>query len=122
MDEKEQLTAAYVRMYYAMIKKDECALKELLTEDFVLLHMTGMRQGKKAFIEALLNGTLNYYSAEHENVTAETSGTTAAVCGKSRVNAAVFGGGRYTWRLRLDLQLIKHSGEWKISRIAASTY
>ena len=42
--------------------------------------------------------------------------------GKSRVNAAVYGGTRHTWRLRMDSQLRKIDGEWKITLSKASTY
>lgn len=122
MDEEEKVAAAYRQMYAAMINKDIAALNGLLAEDFVLIHMTGMRQSKAAFLRTLAEGTLNYFAAEHEEITSQISENTAAFCGKSRVNAAVFGGGRYTWRLRLDLQLKKESMGWKISRAVASTY
>ena len=51
-------------MYRAMIEKDGAALAKLLDESFVLVHMTGMRQNKQAFIRAVENGTLNYFSED----------------------------------------------------------
>ena len=67
-NDEQLIRDTYVRMYEVMIAKDESTLREVLGDSFVLVHMTGMRQPKDAFIKAVLNGTLNYYSAEHENM------------------------------------------------------
>ena len=91
-NEEQLIQEAYIRMYEGMINKDELLLREVLDDSFVLVHMTGMRQSKQAFIKAVLNGTLNYFSAEHENMPVEISGDTAVLTGQSYVAAAVFGG------------------------------
>ena len=122
MDEKEQIINAYKRMYDGMIAKDEAILREVLDDSFVLVHMTGMRQPKEAFIKAVLNGTLNYYSAEHVHLPVEISGDTAILIGQSYVAAAVFGGGRSNWHLQQTCSMKKMDGEWKITRSVASTY
>ena len=118
----EEIRQAYIRMYDGMISKDERILDEVLDESFVLVHMTGMRQPKQAFIKAVLNGTLNYFSAEHENMPVEISGDTAVLTGQSYVAAAVFGGGRHNWHLQQKCSLKKINGVWKITRSVASTY
>lgn len=118
----EEIRQAYIRMYEGMISKDERILDEVLDESFVLVHMTGMRQPKQAFIKAVLNGTLNYFSAEHENMPVEISGDTAVLTGQSYVAAAVFGGGRSNWHLQQKCSLKKTDGVWKIIRSVASTY
>lgn len=122
MDDEACVRAAYADMYAAMIKKDRAALICLLGEEFVLVHMTGMRQGKTAFINAVASGTLNYYSALHEDISADVRGSEARLRGRSRVEAAVFGGGRHIWRFQLDIQLKKEGAAWKISRAVASSY
>ncbi|MBE6001598.1 MAG: nuclear transport factor 2 family protein [Sarcina sp.] len=96
----EAIRQAYIRMYDGMISKDEKILNEVLDASFVLVHMTGMRQPKQAFIKAVLNGMLNYFSAEHENMPVEIIGDTAVLTGQSYVAAAVFGGGRSNWHLQ----------------------
>ena len=53
---------------------------------------------------------------------AEIRGDTASLRGQSRVNAAVFGGGKHTWRLQQDLTLNKKDGRWLITGSQASTY
>ena len=121
-DETVKVQDVYRRMYDGMIRKDRDILDDVLDESFVLIHMTGMRQGKQQFIHAVLNGTLNYYTADHEHADTEVHGDTASLRGQSRVNAAVFGGGKHTWRLQQDLTLKKKDGRWLITRSQASTY
>ena len=118
----EEIRQVYIRMYDGMISKDERILNEVLDDSFVLVHMTGMRQPKQAFIKAVLNGTLNYFSVEHENMPVEIKGDTAVLTGQSYVAAAVFGGGRTGWHLQQKCSLKKTGGVWKITRSVASTY
>ena len=122
MSDKELITQAYKRMYDGMIAKNEGILNDVLDDSFVLVHMTGMRQPKEEFIKAVLNGTLNYFSAEHENMPVEIAGDSATLTGQSYVAAAVFGGGRSNWHLQQNCSLKKINNEWKITRSVASTY
>lgn len=122
MSDIELCRAAYSEMYRAMIAKDIPALSAVLDESFVLVHMTGMRQSKTAFLKAVENGTLNYASAEHEAVDVTVQGASAVLSGKSRVCAAVFGGGWHTWRLRQDLKLVRKGEQWLITLSEAGTY
>ena len=68
MNEREALAERYRLMYRGMIQKDAVVLEEVLDDSFTLLHMTGMRQPKRQYIEAVLNGTLNYYAERTEAV------------------------------------------------------
>jgi len=122
MSYNELCREAYREMYRAMIAKDAGALDDVLDGSFVLVHMTGMRQDKKAFINAVVNGTLNYYACRDDSIDVQITGDTAALIGKSQVNAAVFGGGKHTWRLEQDLTLVKRDGKWRITLSEASTY
>ena len=122
MSGKEQIETCYRQMYRGMVEKDRGLLSEVLNDTFVLVHMTGMRQNTEAFIRAVENGTLNYYSANHQRIDMETHGDTAELVGQSVANAAVFGGGRNTWHLQLRLKLIQDGGIWRITGARASTY
>ena len=122
MEEKELIRSAYKKMYDGMITKDAAVLRDVLDNSFILVHMTGMRQSKEAFIKAVMNGTLNYFSAEHEHLPVEVNGDTAVLTGQSYVAAAVFGGGRSNWHLQQKCSLKKRDGKWKITRSIASTY
>ena len=122
MTDKEQIIQLYREMYTAMVNKDRAELERVHDDSFVLVHMTGMRQPKDIYISSIMDGTLNYYAASHEDMQVEVKGDTAVLVGKSRVTAAVFGGGKHTWRLQLRFQLVKKNGEWRFALASASTY
>ena len=109
-------------MYQHMISKDISQLSEILDDSFILVHMTGMKQDKQEYLKAIADGTLNYYSETTEKVNIKINENKASIIGQSRVNAAVFGGGRHTWRLELDIDLINKDGRWLITEARASTY
>lgn len=122
MNDKENIQSVYKAMYAAMIAKDKDGLDAVLDDSFVLVHMTGMRQSKSEFVDAVLDGTLNYYSAVHENIPVTINGDNAVITGQSYVQAAVFGGGKHYWHLQQKCSLKKTGDKWKITRSVASTY
>ena len=122
MTDTELIQAAYTAMYDAMISKNEAGLSKVLDDSFVLVHMTGMKQSKPAFIRAVLDGTLNYFSAKHEHMKVTVDGDTATLVGQSYVAAAVFGGGKHNWYLQQTLTLHKKGDGWTITKSVASTY
>ena len=122
MKEQDIIKTTYQRMYQGMVDKDRDLLTGVLDDSFTLIHMTGMCQGKEAFIRAVEDGTLNYFSASHQQMDVNIEGDNASLVGKSLVSAAVFGGGQHTWRLQLRLTLTRKNGSWKITEAMASTY
>lgn len=122
MTDEETLRDIYLRYWDYMISKDSQALKELMTEDYYLLHMTGTRQSADEFIDGLMNGTFNYYSAEHDEISVLVTGDEATMTGKSQVVAAVYGGGKHKWRLKGDFRLKRTGDVWKLTSSRASIY
>ena len=122
MSAEAQIRNVYIQMYEAMVAKDRKTLELLHDDNFVLVHMTGTRQNKQEYIDAIMDGTLNYYSATHEEMTISLTGNKAIMEGHSIVNAAVYGGGKHTWQLSLRMEFIQRNGQWKISSSKASTY
>lgn len=121
-DDKTQLTMLYKNMYLLMINKDTRQLAELLSDRFTLHHMTGMVQSKQEFLQAVRQGTLNYFSASHENIDIQIRGYDALLTGDSLVLAAVFGGGKHTWKLRQTISCKKIGDTWFIEKSVASVY
>lgn len=122
MADEQQIVALYREMYRYMILKDTASLGKMLSDDFFLVHMTGMRQSKQDYLRAIANGTLNYYSEELDAAPVHIEGDHARIKGQSRVNAAVFGGGRHTWRLQLDITLNHVGDDWILTGARAFTY
>ncbi|MBD5559661.1 MAG: nuclear transport factor 2 family protein [Clostridia bacterium] len=114
---------AYRDFYRCLVQQDITALAPLLDDSFVLRHVTGMRQDKKAFLKAVEDGVLHYYSAEHEQIDVQPEGAdSASLAGDSMVRAAVFGGSEHDWPLRLEMHLKKWDGLWRICQVRASEY
>ena len=122
MNDIETIKELYRKYWIYMINKDAEGLRSIMSDDYHLMHMTGVRQSADVFIKGLLDGTFNYYSAEHDAIDVKVTGDTAVMVGKSRVLAAVYGGGKGFWRLRGDFTLRKENNAWKLTSSRASTY
>ena len=122
LTDEQQLKDLYAEMWQALLTKDIKTLDKIHAENFVLIHMTGMNQPKAEYLRCIRDGVLNYFSADTENIFIEVSGDKGKLIGQSKVNAAVFGGGRNTWRLQLDFEVEKIGGKWILTDAKASTY
>ena len=122
MNELERIEQLYRDYWRYMIAGDAEALRGMMTADYTLQHMTETRQNAEAFLRGLRDGTFRYYSAEHDEIEVQIEGGRAFMTGKSRVLAAVYGGGRHLRRLRGDFTLRQEQGVWKLSSSTASTY
>ena len=121
-DDREIIREMYREYWRCMIAKDADGLRSMMTDDYTLLHMTDTKQSAEVFLKGLLDGTFNYYSADHDSIEVTVAGDHASLIGKSRVLAAVYGGGKHRWRLRGDFTLRKENERWKFSSSSASTY
>ena len=122
MDDVERIRGLYREYWRCMIAKDADGLRGMMTEDYTLQHMTGVKQSAETFLKGLLDGTFHYSAAEHDSIEVTVAGDYATLIGKSRVLSAVYGGGKHSWRLRGDFSLRKEEGRWKLSSSRASTY
>ena len=110
----------YNEMWRALLNKDIATLEKIHAENFVLIHMTGLRQSKAEYLRCVKDGELNYFSEVTENIFVDAD--KGKLIGQSEVNAAVFGGGRHTWRLQLAFDVEKIGGTWILTYAKASTY
>ena len=122
MTDEKKIQELYRDYWRCMIHKDEQRLRDLMDEDYYLEHMTGVQQTREEFLAGLRAGTFNYYSAEHDAIEVRVNDNLAEMIGKSRVTAAVYGGGKKSWRLQGYFTLKKEDGTWKMTSSRASTY
>ena len=120
--DEQQLKNLYREMWRALLAKDITTLERIHAEEFVLTHMTGMKQPREEYFRCVKDSELNYFSEIEENVFVEVSNEQGTLTGQSRVEAAVFGGRKNTWRLQLVFDVEKRNGKWILIRGKASTY
>jgi hypothetical protein len=121
-EESAAVITCIERMLDGMVRKDASLLREVLSEDMQLIHMTGHKQTREEFLGELLDGTLNYRSSRIIDAPVAIDSDTAEVELKTETEAAVYGGGYHRWRLRLDTELRLTEEGWRITRSVASTY
>ena len=122
MNDIESIKELYCTYWNYMIEKNADGLRSIMSEDYYLLHMTGVKQSAEVFLKGLLDGTFNYYSAKHDEINVHVDGNKASMIGKSRVIAAVYGDGKNSWRLQGDFSLRMEDGQWKLTASRVSTY
>ncbi|MBR1866251.1 MAG: nuclear transport factor 2 family protein [Lachnospiraceae bacterium] len=60
MNGEEEIRELYRRYWKCMIDKDADGLRSMMSKDYYLRHMTGVKQSVSEFIGGLMNGTFNY--------------------------------------------------------------
>ncbi len=122
MSEEEKITELYKDYWDYMIEKNIEGLRNLMSSDYCIYHMTGVRQSADEFLNGLKDGTFNYYATEHDDIIVSVHGNEATMTGKSRVIATVYGGGKGSWKLQGEFTLRKENGNWMFTSSRASTY
>lgn len=122
MSDKDIIKKLYIDLCDASINKDLNILNEILADNYVLIHMTGMKQSKQDYINSVKNGELKYYESKHESIDIIINGNKAKVIGKTKTLASPFGMSKSWWKLRQDLIVEKIDGNWLIVKSQASTY
>lgn len=122
MLDKELVRKLYIDLCYASINKDLDKLNEILSDDYILVHMTGMKQSKEDYIESVKTGELAYYESNHESIEVNINGEEATIIGKTKTLASPFGSSKSWWNLRQDLKAKKINGKWILTYSKASLY
>ncbi len=122
MSDKELIRKRYIDLCEASINKDLIKLGEILSDDYVLVHMTGMKQTKEDYLDSVKSGELSYFESKHESIDVNVNGDDATIIGKTKTLASPFGTSK-SWRnLRQDLKAKKIDGKWILTYSKASSY
>ena len=122
MSDKELVRKLYIDLCEASINKDLIKLGEILSDDYVLVHMTGMKQTKEDYLESVKSGELSYFESKHESIDVNVNGDDATIIGKTKTLASPFGTSKSWWNLRQDLKAKKIDGKWILMYSKASSY
>lgn len=121
-EEKKVLKQLYINLCDASINKNMDLLDNILSDDYVLVHMTGMEQSKKEYMESVKTEELEYFESIHESIEVNIDGDYATIIGKTKTLASPFHSSKSWWRLRQDLEAKKINKKWVLTHSKASTY
>lgn len=124
MNEKDiqEIKKIYISLCDASIYKDLETLDKILDESYILVHITGMKQTKKEYINSVRNGELEYYEAIHEKIDVEINQNKAHLVGMTKTLASPFGINKSWWNLKQEIDLEKKNDNWTIIYSIVSTY
>ena len=112
----------YIDLCEASINKNLDKLDKVLSDDYILVHMIGMKQSKEDYMESVKTGELAYFESKHESIEVRINNNEATIIGKTKTLASPFGSSKSWWNLRQDLKAKKIDGKWILTYSKASTY
>ena len=109
----EELSVLYTQARYcqAMTDADMDAMREIVSENMVFTHMSGMQQSREEYFADIEKGRLNYFTIGIENPVIEVDGDSASVTFTSVLNANAYGA-RGTFRMKGTHQYKRQDGRW----------
>ncbi len=110
---KEELSVLYQAARYcqAMTDKDINTMREIVSEDMVFVHMSGMQQTREEYFADVADGSLTYYTIGMADPVIRIDGDCAAVTYTAILNANAYGA-RGTFRMKGTHHYEKRDGLW----------
>lgn len=110
---EEQLAVLYQQARYcqAMTKADIDTMDEIVSDNSVFTHMSGMQQTKEEYFADVKDGSLRYFTIGIENPVVEVNGNLATVTYISVLNANAYGA-RGTYRMGGTHWFENRDGVW----------
>lgn len=110
---QEQLSVLYQAARYceAMTEADIETMREIVSEDMVFTHMSGMRQTREEYFADVADGSLRYYTIGMEKPVVKVDGDHAMVTYTSVLNANAYGA-RGTFRMKGTHHYENRDGAW----------
>ena len=109
-----EISAQEDRRYAAMIAKDVAALEELLAEELVYTHSTGLVDSKRSYIDAIAARRFDYRGAKRLEENVVDHGDAALVTGQVEIEA-VAGGQTINLNARFTVLYVRQDGSWRFA-------
>ena len=116
------LREMYTDLCDASIKKDIRSISKILSDNYILVHMTGKEQTKEEFLSSVKTGELDYFKALYESINVVVNGDVATIIGKTKTLASPFGMSTSWWNLKQEITAEKINGQWLFVKTTVSTY
>ena len=110
---EEELAILYAQARYcqAMTDADIDTMRELVSEDMVFTHMSGMQQTREEYFADVADGSLNYFTIGIADPVITVEGEKAQITYTSVLNANAYGA-RGTFRMKGTHHYEKRDGAW----------
>ena len=109
----EELAVLYAQARYcqAMTDADIDTMRELVSEDMVFTHMSGMQQTREEYFADVADGSLNYFTIGMADPVIKVDRDKAQITYTSVLNANAYGA-RGTYRMKGTHHYEKRDGAW----------
>ncbi|MEJ6348548.1 nuclear transport factor 2 family protein [Holzapfeliella sp. He02] len=122
MNIHEQAKQLYRDLYQGMVNQNINLLNARLADNFVLEHMTGIKQAKQDWLQAIETGQMRYYRAQEDQVSIKVTDDSLILIGRSIVDAKIYGF-RADWHLQMTLTFSQNKeGHLVINSAVAKSY
>ncbi len=108
-----ELSVLYIQARYcqAMTDADINVMREIVSEDMVFTHMSGMKQTREEYFADIASGRLNYFTIGIEDPVFRVNGDRATVRFTSVLKANAYGA-HGTYRIKGTHHYEMHDGKW----------
>ena len=110
-EEEQAILYAQARYCQAMTDADIDTMRELVSEDMVYTHMSGMQQTREEYFADVANGSLRYFTIGIADPAIKVDGDKAQITYTSVLNANAYGA-RGTYRMKGTHHYEKRDGAW----------
>ena len=109
----DQLSVLYQQARYcqAMTDADIDVMREIVSEDMLFVHMSGMTQTREEYFADVADGSLTYYTIGIANPIIKVDGDRATITYTAILNANAYGA-RGTFRMHGTHHYEKRNGVW----------
>ena len=110
---QQQLLQVENERIQGLVHNDFAALDQIMSDDLIYTHSTGVAETKAEYLGQLKSGQLKYQSMEHEGVVVRVYGDTAILTGRTKVKS-VSRGQEFNNDLRFLIVYVKQRGRWRM--------
>ena len=104
-----------------LVEQRNKELDELLSPDFVAVHITGYEQTKAEWLAQIRSGQMCYHDVQELSATVTIDNDSAVAVTRTLIDATFYGS-RGTWPLESTTTYVRADGVWKASHSQARTF
>jgi ketosteroid isomerase-like protein len=120
-DARSAVLVANAHQNQWMVEADVDRLDDLLTDDFVLIHITGYPQSKTDWLTEIAQGSMSYHTVREQSITVTVEGSTAVLVARNLVTATIWGT-KAVWPLQMTTRFVRDQGGWRPAHSRANTF